>query len=58
MIYCLVVNDFSMENRQLMLENLPAYVVKDVRVYDKEGDLSAIKGRDVDAKRYVMDVKT
>lgn len=44
-------------NRQLMLENLPAYVVKDVRVYDKEGDLSAIKGRDVDAKRYVMDVK-
>ncbi|MFA6819124.1 MAG: hypothetical protein WCR53_01075 [Bacteroidaceae bacterium] len=49
--------DFFKNNRQLMLDNLPAYTVKDVQVYRKRNKLSEWAGRDVGEKDLVMDVK-
>ncbi len=45
-------------NNELMLENLPAYTVKDIRVYQKTGHLSDLMGEKMagDSRR-VMDVK-
>jgi len=39
-----------------MLENLPAYMVKTIKAYDKEGPMSRVAGRDMGDKEFVMDV--
>lgn len=51
-------DDFFKGNNQVMLDNLPSYMVKDVRVYDKRGRLSEFMDRNIaNDKSYVMDVK-
>lgn len=43
---------------ELMLENLAAYTVKDIAVYDKRGTLSEMVGRNLrEDTRHVMDVR-
>ena len=50
--------DFFRGDRRVMLENLPAYIVKQVEVYDKYGDKSEFLGQKLENdKQYVMDVK-
>lgn len=50
--------DFFRGDNRVMLENLPAYTVKQVEVYDKYGDKSDFLGQQLENdKRYVMDVK-
>lgn len=49
--------DFFRGNNTVMLDNLPAYMVKDVQVYDKDGKLSEFAGRNMDDRTYVMDVR-
>ena len=45
-------------NNELMLENLSAYSVKDIAVYDKQGRVSELLGQTIeDDKKYVMDVR-
>ena len=41
---------------EIMLENLPAYMVKTVKTYEKSGNLSLLTGRDMGDKEFVMDV--
>lgn len=41
---------------EIMLENLPAYMVKTVKTYEKRGNLSQLMGRDMGDKEFVMDV--
>lgn len=48
---------FFNDNRQLMLQNLGAYTVKDVQIYNKRSRLSELAGADLDRGAYVMDVK-
>lgn len=50
--------DFFKGDQNVMLENIGAYAVKDVAVYEKKDDMDAILGdrADVD-KDYVMDVR-
>lgn len=49
--------DFFKGNQEVMLENLPSYTVKQVKVYDKYGKKSEFLGRNLeDDKSYVMDV--
>ena len=41
-----------------MLDNLPSYMVKDVKVYDKAGELSEFAGRRIgNDGEYVMDIQ-
>ena len=47
---------FMRGNKQVLMENLPYYTVKDIKVYDKQSDKSKALGYDVDPKKYVMDV--
>lgn len=47
---------FFKGNRKVLLENLPYYTVKDIKVYDRQSDMSKALGYDVDAKSFVMDV--
>lgn len=49
--------DFFKDNRQLMLDNLGAYMVKNVEVYKKAGFESEVSGRDTGDRQLVMDVK-
>lgn len=50
--------DFFQGHDKLMLDNLGAYTVKDIAVYDKRGERSEFLGRDVVGdQRYVMDVR-
>ncbi|MDE6826992.1 MAG: carboxypeptidase-like regulatory domain-containing protein [Paramuribaculum sp.] len=49
--------EFMGENNKLLLENLGAYTVKNVAVYDKLSDRSEFLGRDDGDSQYVMDVK-
>lgn len=49
--------DFFRGNNKIMLDNLPTYMVNEVQVYNKLGELSERLGRDVGDSRYVMDVK-
>lgn len=49
--------DFFGKDNQLMLDNLGAYAVKDISVYEREGERSKFYGRDVGDKDYVMDVR-
>ena len=44
-------------NHELMLENLPAYTVKNIQVYDKQGKTSELMGMDAGDSKHVMDVK-
>lgn len=50
--------DFFRGNNQIMLDNLPTYMVSEVQTYDKLGDDSKFVGQEVGNDRtYVMDVK-
>ena len=50
--------DFFRGDNRVMLENLPAYIVKQVEVYDQYGDKSEFLGQKLENdKRYVMDVR-
>lgn len=48
--------DFFKGNPLVALENLPAYTVKTVKVYDKAGEATRLLGRDAGDKALVMDV--
>lgn len=49
--------DFFDNNKELMLNNLGAYTVKDIAVYDKMSERSKLAGRDLGDSQYVMDVR-
>ena len=50
--------DFFRGDHTIMLDNLPAYTVKDIQIYDKWGEQSEFLGQHVMGdNRYVMDVK-
>ena len=50
--------DFFRGDHTIMLDNLPAYTVKEIQIYDKWGDQSEFLGQHVMGdNRYVMDVK-
>lgn len=49
-------NDFFKGNNKIMLDNLPHYVVQDIKVYNKSSAKSRLMGEDVEKKDYVMDV--
>ena len=55
----LLVNgqDFFSGSPKLALENLPAYTVSRIKVFDRAGASSRMMGRDMHDKQYVMDVK-
>ena len=54
----LLVNgrDFFNGSPQLALQNLPAYTVDKVKLYDQAGNASIMDNKDMDDKRYVMNV--
>ena len=43
-------------NKQVLMENLPYYTVKHLKVYEKQSDKSRALGYDVEPRSYVMDV--
>ncbi len=43
-------------NSKVLLENLPYYTVKNLKVYEMETDRSRATGHEIEAKKYVMDV--
>lgn len=49
--------DFFKGDNTIMLDNLPAYMVKDLKVYTEESKMSKLVGQKVDEGRYVMDVQ-
>ena len=49
--------DFFRKDRSVMLENLPTYMVKDIRVYDKMSGLGKLMGKNLGDEMLVMDVK-
>lgn len=50
--------DFFRGHQELMLENLPSYTVKEIKVYDKYGRQSELRGEQLPFdKEYVMDVQ-
>lgn len=49
--------DFFSHNKKIALENLPYYIVKEIKVYDESTDRSKALGHEVDAKLHVMDVR-
>lgn len=44
-------------NKQLLLQNLGAYAVKNIELYNKRGIAGELVGADLDDTQYVMDVK-
>lgn len=48
--------DFFKGDNKVMLENLPYFTVKDLKVYSKLSDLDEMRGRQSERKDYVMDV--
>ena len=49
--------DFFKGNNKIMLDNLPSYMVKDIKVYKKEDDLTKAIGHNTDGKKnLVMDI--
>ena len=48
--------DFFKHEKSVLLENLPAYTVKNVQVHHKSTDNSEWQGQDDEKKLYVMDV--
>lgn len=49
--------DFFKGQNKVMLENLPYYTVRDIKVYNKSTKQSELVGRDIEKKDYVMDVE-
>lgn len=49
--------EFLGNDNQLLLDNLGAYTVKDVAVYDKRSEREKFLGRDMGETTYVMDVR-
>ncbi|WP_305140524.1 hypothetical protein [Paramuribaculum intestinale] len=49
--------DFFKGDKRIMLNNLGAYTVKNVAVYDRLGERSMLAGQDLGDKEYVMDVR-
>lgn len=49
--------DFFKGNNKQLIENLPNYTVKDLKVFEKSTDKSKAMGIDVEKKDYVMDVQ-
>ena len=49
--------DFYKGNNRIMLDNLPHYTVKQLKVYETSTERSQALGHDVDEKDYVMDVR-
>lgn len=49
--------DFFKGNNRIMLDNLPSYMVKNVQVYEKQGDIGRMMGKKVGDEQYVMDIK-
>ena len=47
---------FFRGNSKVLLENLPYYTVKNLKVYEKQSDRSKALGFDVEPRKYVMDV--
>lgn len=43
-------------NKQILLENLPYYTVKNIKVYDRESKMNTALGSNAVPKQYVMDV--
>lgn len=58
-IQSLLVNgrDFFAGNPKIALENLPAYTVNKIKVYNKAGRLSSIMGKSMGDETFVMDVR-
>lgn len=48
--------DFFKGDNTVLLDNLPAYMVRQVKVYEQESEASRLAGRKVDDGKYVMDV--
>lgn len=55
---CLLLNgsDFFKGNNKVMLDNLPYYTVKDLKVYHRSSERSRWAEEEKDRKEYVMDV--
>lgn len=49
--------DFFKGNRQMMLENLGAYTVKNVAVYERQDEMDRIMGKDYGKRHLSMDVR-
>lgn len=49
--------DFFQGDKRIMLNNLGAYTVKNIEVYNKRSELGMLAGRDMGDEQYVMDVK-
>ena len=49
--------DFFKGQNKVMLDNLPYFTVRDIKVYNKSTKQSELIGRDIEKKDYVMDVE-
>lgn len=49
--------DFFKGNNKLMLENLGAYTVKEIQVYERQNEMDRIMGSDYGKKSFSMDVR-
>lgn len=49
--------DLFRGNRTILLENLPAYTVKDIAIYEKLSDIGEFLGEKIGDEKYVMDVR-
>lgn len=47
---------FFRGNSKVLMENLPYYTVKDIKVYEHQSDANIAMGFDVEKNKYVMDV--
>ena len=48
--------DFFKGNNKQLIENLPNYIVKNLKVFEKSTDRSQAMGVDIDKKDYIMDI--
>ena len=48
--------DFFKGNNKQLIENLPNYTVKNLKVFEKSTDRSQAMGVDIDKKNYIMDI--
>lgn len=49
--------DFFKKNQNVMLQNLGAYMVRNIKVYEKQSDFAMLLGKDLEEeKQFVMDV--
>lgn len=49
--------DFMKGDNKVLLENLGAYTVKDIKVYDRQEDMDKLLGKDYGQKKLTMDVR-